>query len=175
MDTRNIGKIIKEARLAKKMTQNEVVGNFITRNMLSQIESGTAMPSVKTLDYLCKVLDIKIEASELSAMDNSEGDSYLSIRQLFRDRQYEKVIGSECREDFKDEVIALKAMSYLALADRLLKTEDIKDNHQAVEYARKAKELSSKGIFSDLGTELRADETLKRAAAALSAYYADML
>ena len=31
-----LGKKIKEARLAKKMTQKEVVGNFITRNMLSQ-------------------------------------------------------------------------------------------------------------------------------------------
>ena len=30
-----LGKKIKEARLAKKMTQKEVVGNFITRNMLS--------------------------------------------------------------------------------------------------------------------------------------------
>ena len=53
-----LGKKIKEARLAKKMTQKEVVGNFITRNMLSQIESGNAMPSLKTLKYLSQVLDL---------------------------------------------------------------------------------------------------------------------
>ena len=41
MDSITLGRRIKEARLAKKMTQNEVVGNFITRNILSQIESGT--------------------------------------------------------------------------------------------------------------------------------------
>ena len=55
MENNTLGKRIKEARLAKKMTQSEVVGDFITRNMLSQIESGSATPSVKTLEYLCKV------------------------------------------------------------------------------------------------------------------------
>ena len=58
MENNTLGKRIKEARLAKKMTQSEVVGDFITRNMLSQIESGSATPSVKTLEYLCKVLEI---------------------------------------------------------------------------------------------------------------------
>lgn len=46
------GRRIKEARISKKMTQSEVVGTFITRNMLSQIESGAAAPSLKTLEYL---------------------------------------------------------------------------------------------------------------------------
>ena len=59
MGKNTLGKRIKEARLAKKMTQSEVVGDFITRNMLSQIESGSATPSVKTLEYLCKVLEIE--------------------------------------------------------------------------------------------------------------------
>ena len=58
MENNTLGKRIKEARLAKKMTQSEVVGDFITRNMLSQIESGSATPSVKTLEYLCKVLEL---------------------------------------------------------------------------------------------------------------------
>ena len=53
MEKNTLGKRIKEARLAKKMTQSEVVGDFITRNMLSQIESGAATPSLKSLEYLC--------------------------------------------------------------------------------------------------------------------------
>lgn len=60
MDAHIIGQRIKEARLAKKMTQAEVVGDFITRNMLSQIESGSALPSMKTLAYLSSVLDIPL-------------------------------------------------------------------------------------------------------------------
>ena len=58
MDPKLLGQRIKEARLAKKMTQTEVVGSFITRNMLSQIESGNAVPSVKTLTYLAQVLEL---------------------------------------------------------------------------------------------------------------------
>ncbi len=58
MDPKLLGQRIKEARLAKKMTQTEVVGSFITRNMLSQIESGNAVPSMKTLTYLAKVLEL---------------------------------------------------------------------------------------------------------------------
>ena len=58
MNTKELGHRIKEARIAKKMTQSQVVGDFITRNMLSQIENGTALPSVKTLKYLADVLNI---------------------------------------------------------------------------------------------------------------------
>ena len=58
MNSEELGKRIKEARLAKKMTQSELVGTFITRNMLSRIESGNACPSVKTLEYLAGRLDL---------------------------------------------------------------------------------------------------------------------
>ena len=58
MNSGELGKRIKEARLAKKMTQSELVGTFITRNMLSRIESGNACPSVKTLEYLARRLGL---------------------------------------------------------------------------------------------------------------------
>ncbi len=76
MDPKLLGQRIKEARLAKKMTQTEVVGSFITRNMLSQIESGSAVPSVKTLTYLAQVLELP--PSVLlpdTAEDSAEGSS----------------------------------------------------------------------------------------------------
>ena len=60
MSKQALGQKIKELRLAKKLTQREVVGDFITRNMLSQIESGTATPSVRTLAYLAKVLEVPV-------------------------------------------------------------------------------------------------------------------
>ena len=48
----DIGKKIKELRLQKFMTQSELAGNEITRNMLSRIENGAAQPSLDTLKYL---------------------------------------------------------------------------------------------------------------------------
>jgi transcriptional regulator with XRE-family HTH domain len=69
-----LGRKLKEARLAKKMTQSDVVGNYITRNMLSQIESGVAFPSIRTLEYLSGVLEVPM--SELVANeDESAADA----------------------------------------------------------------------------------------------------
>lgn len=57
MDNLTLGERIKEARLEKQLTQKEVSGDFITRNMLSQIENGLAKPSIKTIEYIAKKLD----------------------------------------------------------------------------------------------------------------------
>ncbi|MHB1452758.1 MAG: helix-turn-helix domain-containing protein [Saccharofermentanales bacterium] len=53
-----IGDKIKEIRLSRKLTQQEVVGDFITRNMLSKIENNAATPSVKTLEFLARKLGV---------------------------------------------------------------------------------------------------------------------
>ena len=47
-----IGQRIREARLSRQLTQQELVGDCITRNMLSKIENDAATPSVRTLEYL---------------------------------------------------------------------------------------------------------------------------
>ena len=47
-----LGKRLKEARLALGLSQRELCGDAITRNMLSQIENGSAKPSMDTLKYL---------------------------------------------------------------------------------------------------------------------------
>ena len=47
-----LGKRLKEVRLALGLSQRELCGDEITRNMLSQIENGAARPSMDTLKYL---------------------------------------------------------------------------------------------------------------------------
>ena len=51
-----LGQKIREARQSKGMTQKELVGDYITRNMLSKIENDSASPSVRTLEYLAGAL-----------------------------------------------------------------------------------------------------------------------
>ena len=51
-----LGQKIREARQSKGMTQKELVGDYITRNMLSKIENDSAIPSVRTLEYLAGAL-----------------------------------------------------------------------------------------------------------------------
>ena len=47
-----LGQRIKEARLEAGLSQRQLCGEVITRNMLSQIENGAARPSMATLQYL---------------------------------------------------------------------------------------------------------------------------
>lgn len=53
-----MGEKIRSARLAKNLSQRQLAGNVITRNMLSQIENGSAVPSMRTLEYLASVLEL---------------------------------------------------------------------------------------------------------------------
>ena len=53
-----IGEKIKKLRTAKLMTQSELAGTEITRNMLSRIENGAAKPSMETLYYIASRLKV---------------------------------------------------------------------------------------------------------------------
>jgi len=57
MGEMTLGQKVKEARIAKQLTQKELAGDFITRNMLSQIENDSATPSIKTIEYIASVLN----------------------------------------------------------------------------------------------------------------------
>ena len=54
----NIGERIRELRISKLMTQSELAGNQITRNMLSCIENGSANPSLATIIYIAGRLNV---------------------------------------------------------------------------------------------------------------------
>lgn len=56
MHASSLGQKVKEARLAKQMTQKDLAGDFITRNMLSQIENDSATPSIKTIEHIAMML-----------------------------------------------------------------------------------------------------------------------
>ena len=53
-----IGEKIKALRISKRMTQSELAGDQITRNMLSLIENGSALPSLQTVMYLSDRLGV---------------------------------------------------------------------------------------------------------------------
>ena len=51
-----LGEKLKQARLEAGLSQRQLCGDAITRNMLSQIENGSAKPSMATLRYLAERL-----------------------------------------------------------------------------------------------------------------------
>lgn len=177
MGRTELGRRLKEARLARKMTQSEVVGDFITRNMLSQIESGTAMPSVKTLEYLSKALEIPLDV--LLADENGEETTLeilLQAKEYFRMGNYEGVIHvlePERGGDsiLFDEVQALLARSFLFMAQEEKKKLESLDKgkrealperagvqERLAGYAREAGRAAANGIYAS--RELRMEALL---------------
>lgn len=57
MEKKTLGQRIKEERLNQQMTQKVLAGDYITRNMLSQIENDQAKPSITTIEFLAKQLN----------------------------------------------------------------------------------------------------------------------
>lgn len=71
----DIGKNIKELRLSKMMTQTELAGHEITRNMLSRIENGAALPSLGTVIYLAERLGVPA-----GLLLSENGDSFVFVK-----------------------------------------------------------------------------------------------
>lgn len=82
-----LGLKVKEARISKQMTQRELAGDFITRNMLSQIENDNATPSIKTIEYIASVLDKPISYFMDSAISNL-GSIMEELFTIYEDNNY---------------------------------------------------------------------------------------
>ena len=80
-----LGKKIKTLRLERKMTQAELAGETITRNMLSQIENGVAQPSVSTIIDLAKKLDTPIE---YFFSENGDLDDFKKLGTIAKIKKY---------------------------------------------------------------------------------------
>ena len=175
------GKRIKEARISKKMTQSEVVGTFITRNMLSQIESGSATPSVKTLEYLASVLDIPISSLlpqgefEDSGSLRPDLDLLINTKNLYREGRYREAaaaLQSAARSSpLSDEFTALRARCCLKLAEQLAD----ENSPKAAEYAKEAAALSEKGLYASGELKAEALKLLGEIAEKLKKYYEDII
>lgn len=172
MDNAELGKLIKEARIAKKLTQSEVVGDFITRNMLSQIENGTAAPSIKTLQYLTNVLDLHINIEDVPINNNRRDDinpasdaasdscsadikrlrQLKLCKELICKERYDKALeildNSDAADDsaLYDEYCALSAKCNYEYAVQLAKAGNAAES---LSHARKAIQLASCGIYAN--------------------------
>ena len=176
------GRRIKEARIAKKMTQSEVVGDFITRNMLSRIESGNATPSVKTLEYLAETLDIPIaslmpQGEEERSLSESMScaERLLRAKSLFLEGQYEAAAElMECEEEwgaFSDEFAILSAKCFYCLAETCAESDTVR----AVELAKRSAEMSERGFYANPALKTEALKLLNSLAERLSKYYAGLI
>ena len=61
----DFGKVYKEIRESKGLTQEEVCGNVLSRTSLSKIESGKATPKYENMDFLLRQMNMSFEEFEL--------------------------------------------------------------------------------------------------------------
>lgn len=179
MDNIELGRRLKSARLAKKMTQSDVVGSFITRNMLSQIESGTATPSMKTLEYLSGVLELPMDKllSESDSFDAGQnGLSMLSnAKALLQERKFEELLTLEDITGLlADEFHALRSIAYLELANRFAESGQTEALQTAVLHARSAAQEAEQGIYASADRAAQANQLIAKIAKYLSNYYSNL-
>ncbi|MBD5142254.1 MAG: helix-turn-helix domain-containing protein [Oscillospiraceae bacterium] len=179
MDNAELGRRLKTARLAKKMTQSDVAGNFITRNMLSLIESGSATPSMKTLEYLSGVLEIPMEklVSESGIINEQESAFHTlqTAKKLLAEKNYQQFLDSiQPNGIFADELHALCSIAHMELARKLAKSNQTEQLQIAVSHARFASIEASKGIYANTSRVTQANQLISKLAQYLSNYYSNL-
>ena len=123
-----LGEKIRAARLEAGLSQRQLCGGVITRNMLSQIENGAARPSMDTLRYLAEQLGKSVsyfledqavtspnqERMLLARSAFEAGDPAAALEQLAGYRQPDPVFD---REYYLLLALCRMAMARVAAAD----------------------------------------------------------
>lgn len=123
-----LGERLKQARTEAGLSQRQLCGEEITRNMLSQIESGKARPSMQTLTYLAQKLGKPVsyfleeetvaspnqQTMAAARQSHARGEYQLCMEQLQAYREPDPL--------FDREMYLLYALSAIELARQSLKT-----------------------------------------------------
>lgn len=122
----HIGEKIKALRQSKLMTQAELAGNQITRNMLSSIEHGTALPSLPTALYIAERLNVPV--GYLLAQDGDElayrkMTAIDNIRHAFAAGDFAgalSLVNAAVGNQAEDELSLIRAQCEFGVAHKLL-------------------------------------------------------
>lgn len=125
-----MGKKIKQARLEAGLSQRQLCGDTITRNMLSQIENGAARPSMDTLKFLAAQLGKSVSFFlEETAVETPNPQVMQDARQAYVQRRFADLLAiltSYRGPDplFDEEMWYLSALAALGRAEELLRMGD---------------------------------------------------
>ncbi|MBQ7822442.1 MAG: helix-turn-helix transcriptional regulator [Clostridia bacterium] len=115
-----IGERIKILRKRNKMTQQQLAGTEITRNMLSRIENGCALPSLSTLVYIADRLNVPCACllDDEALADHAKAQTVRLAHEYMKNKDYlaalELIKSSDIPLD--DEIILITIECDLALS-----------------------------------------------------------
>ena len=144
-----IGDKIKRLRTAKLMTQAELAGSEITRNMLSRIENGAAQPSLGTVIYIAERLGVSpgfLLAGEEDDQLYFKAQEMKNIKRMYSDKNF-RLCREMCQNsEWNDDEL------WLILAECSLRVgaeEFCMGNlRQAAEYFDEAIEYCNKTVYN---------------------------
>jgi transcriptional regulator with XRE-family HTH domain len=146
-----IGEKIKNIRTSKVMTQKQLAGDKITRNMLSCIENGAASPSLETIYYLAGRLNVS--PGYLLA----EGEDEELFKKIYKieniKRAYKNGDLKICRDiclssgfDDDDEINLILSRCSLGIAKEEFSTGRLRSAGRAFE---EAVDYAEKSVYND--------------------------
>lgn len=152
-ETMTLGDKIKKRRCELGLTQQQLVGEHITRNMLSQVENNCALPSLQTLQILADKLKLPCGyflSSENNILPFLKLENQSKLLSLYNQGKYEECIRISDMvygEQNDDETAYFRCQALIKAAVVSMHAGAMK---KAVSYAEKALSFSSKTNY-DVG------------------------
>ncbi len=148
-----VGERIKLVRKRRRMTQSELAGNEITRNMLSRIENGCALPSLGTLVHLASRLGVPASALLDDAFldDHLRSETIRKAHEYMKTGEYGAALDTVKNSDIvpDDEIFLIIIECELALAKEHIREHKYFD---AFESLSSAIEKADDTIYSTAGS-----------------------
>lgn len=139
-----MGERIRQARIEAGLSQRQLAGDTMTRNMLSQLENGSANPSVATLRYLseklCKPMSYFLGED---APKIPEGEEMEQARAAFASGEYKRcleMVEGLTAEAFRLERELLEALAAMELARQAIREKRLPYANTLLQRSRKAGE-----------------------------------
>lgn len=141
----DLGQRIKAVRLEAGLSQRQLCAGVITRNMLSQIENGSARPSMDTLSHIARQLGKPVSFFlEEDAVTSPNQEVMEQARRAYSDGDYQRV--RTVLDDYRqpDETFDWEKSYLLALA--MLKLAEQALEEKRIPYARRLlEEMAAEG------------------------------
>lgn len=151
-----IGEKIRSARIEKNLTQSDIAEDKITRNMLSAIESGRALPSLDTLLHIADKLDLPASyllSDEEDASVYKKSKCISSVRAALSEGRYDDCITLiQSIGVMDDELAYVHALASFQLGAFMAKRGFFM---RAEKYLREAEEYAKKTVYDTKSIECR--------------------
>lgn len=145
-----VGEKIRLRRKELGLTQREVAGDAVTRNLICRIERGDCLPSLDSLSAIAKALLVPVsylvsEEDDFTAF--AVGAMLPDLREAYAAGRFADVmtlIGKLPPDGIADEVACIASAAALGLAERSMREGNLK---KIPEYVEAAKEYAKKTVL----------------------------